>query len=146
MYFHDGNGTDTSQANKTFPSSWTQHFQTNSTHHYSFDYPRSYNTSDGGTEPKVTLAFRGDKASNLHIFNDWFVINQSGYDVCKDTIKYKSGIKKPATLGLLVASVLANLYVYEGTSSEELSYIQDILYLAPNDTLYTKDIVYKMYT
>ena len=146
MYFHDGNGTDTSQANKTFPSSWIQYFQTNTTHHYNFDYPRSYNTSDGGTEPKVTLAFRGDKASNLHIFNDWFVINQSGYDVCKDTIKYKSGIKKPATLGLLVASVLANLYVYEGTSSEELSYIQDILYLAPNDTLYTKDIIYKMYT
>lgn len=147
MYFHDGNGTDTSQANKTFPSSWTQWFRFDKgTHHYNFDYPVAYNTHWNDSEPMVTLAYRGDKASNLHILNDWFIINKSGYDECCDTIKYKSGVKKPATLGLLVASVLANLYVYEGTSSESLPYIRDIVYLSPHDVLYTKDIVYKIHT
>lgn len=53
----------------------------------------------------------------------------------------------PRTLGIALTSVLVNLYVYSSQAAEasDIPYISDCVFLNPNQTLYTKDIVYKAY-
>lgn len=150
MYFNSRNGTDTSEASTPLPTSWRNKFNVRSGNqtrilYHGFDYGgRQYNYG-GGTIPVVTLAYRGDKAGNLHILNNWFPINslQNENGDCYETVMLKSDDKHPKYLGLMVASVLANIYVYEGQGTERLPYMRDIVHLTPNSTTYTKDIVYK---
>lgn len=123
------------------------------------DYLKNFDTTNGNTKynweciggnetyrkVRLTLLYFSDQQQNYRIFNNYFYVNANGKDIRQD-IAYKStATYRPATIGLAVASVLANIYVYAQGTSSDIPYISDCIYLNPNQTLYTKDIIYKAY-
>lgn len=150
MTFNDSNGHDMSQGTKVLPSTWRANFNCTVAYQYNFDHPRAHYIANSDTNQTILgLIYKGDEAGNAHILNNYFVCpvknGQEKSQYISDKILAASGKKLPATIGLAVASVLANVYIYSGVDTQDIKYVSDIIYLAPNDTLYTKDMVYKAY-
>ena len=92
--------------------------------------------------------YRHDKNKNWHIFNSYFPIiakNQSELTSITQDIHYSSSARYPKTLGLVISSILTSMYVYKDESAQNIKYISDIVFLENHSTIYTKDIVYKIY-
>jgi len=53
------------------------------------------------------------------------------------------GDNKPKYVGSFVASILANIYIYEEDIPGVVGYMSDMVYLAPNTTSYIKDMIFK---
>ena len=150
MSFNDSNGHDIHQANKTLPGTWRANFDCAEDYKYSFSRPNDHYIANSNTNQTILgLWYKGDEAGNVHILNNYFVCpvktGQEKSQYISDRILAAKNKTFPATIGLAVASVLANIYVYSGTDTQDIKYVSDIIYLAPNDTLYTKDMVYKAY-
>lgn len=151
MVFNDNNGHDTSQEEEKLPNAWRANFECVNDYKYNFDLPDYHYITHSKTNQTILgLMYKGDEAGNAHILNNYFVCpvdssEEENARYISDRIAATDNKKLPATIGLAVASVLANIYVYSGVDTQDIKYISDIIYLAPNDTLYTKDMVYKAF-
>lgn len=98
----------------------------------------------------VGFIYRHDSAGNSRIFNSYFPVEIDNEYKIGQKIKYTENASKisgrPEYLGQIVASILANLYIYTDEEVGSTNYISDIVFLNDNSTLYTKDIVYRVYT
>lgn len=130
---------------KTLPTTYTSIFDTTGgTVKYNF-----YGLEDNSqSKVRLTFIYYGDQQDNFRIFNDYFYVRANRKNIFQD-ICYNSSRsgKMPRTLGIALTSVLVNLYVYSSQAAEasDIPYISDCVFLNPNQTLYTKDIVYKAY-
>ena len=139
--FNRNDNKDTSQQRQKHQSSYTSIFKLRD-NSLSFDY--KHINDDVGSTPLLAIAYNGDAAGNLHIFNSWFPVKMNQYSRPTQTISYQNSAegKYPKCIGLVVASLLANIYVYSENIGEDISYIPDIIYLSDHGTTYTKDVIY----
>lgn len=98
------------------------------------------------------IMFRHDKDNNWHIFNTYFPVKSENMMPTQEIrynkagIYYKNGTGPyPKYVGLIVASILANIYVYSDEVSGTSKYVSDIVFLEDHSTIYTKDMVYRIY-
>ncbi len=98
------------------------------------------------------IMFRHDKDNNGHIFNTYFPVYSKDRMPTQKIryndkgIYYKNGTGPyPEYVGLIVASILANIYVYSDEVSGTSKYVSDIVFLEDHSTIYTKDMVYRIY-
>lgn len=94
----------------------------------------------------MSIIYKQDSASNFHIFNTWFPVKGDAGG-CSQEIFYTTSAKKlyPPYVGQILASILANIYVYKESQNNSINYISDMIYLSDNGTLYTKDMPFRMY-
>ena len=97
-----------------------------------------------GQDFLMGIMFRHDKDNNWHIFNTYFpVVSKNGKPT--QEIRYNNTGPYPKYVGLIVASILANIYTYSDEVSGVSKYISDIVFLEDHSTIYTKDIAYRIY-
>lgn len=109
-----------------------------------YDFEHKYIADNDSDTAMVTMAYYADSDGNPHIFNTWFPVKMNNNIVTQE-IQYKSGMgdDKPKYVGSFVASILANIYIYEEDIPGVVGYMSDMVYLAPNTTSYIKDMVFK---
>lgn len=155
-YFNKENTQD--KINDNLPQEWLNNF-------YDISGKLHRNQTDGGLlknngsgNPLKDFAFLGlmyksDKNGNWHIFNTYFPVLVNGgsnkYNISQ-SIKFPAldpskSAKYPMTIGLILSSILTSIYIYKDQNSKNIKYISDIVFLERHSTLYTKDIVYKLY-
>lgn len=162
-YWFDKTNTGSEEV-KSLPEVWKNTFISSddkfnvTTHRSDGNIFNPYNNAGligGGTEGKyafIGLMYRYDKNKNWHIFNSYFPIElppkkQEKLNLITQYIHYKTGttIKYPKTLGLIISSILTSMYIYKDESAQNIKYISDIVFLGNHSTIYTKDIIYKIY-
>lgn len=143
-YFFNKNNQGNTNTTDTFPTLYKTIFKAN-------DYKCWRDNTTGGhihgndQETLIGIMYRHDRKSNWHIFNTYFPVESSSNKITQK-IKYKSTTSPyPKYIGMILASILASLYVYGDTPSGNIKYISDIVYLNDHSTIYTKDIAYRVY-
>lgn len=110
-----------------------------------YSFWNKYVKGEGGT-PLMGLVYNGDSIGNIHFINNWFAVTAGNYDKPRQEINYKDDAENlhPKYIGLVIASVLANIYMYTDSVGNSISYVSDLVYLKNYSTLYTKDMVYEV--
>lgn len=160
-YWFDYTNTGSKDTKKYLPTIWTDTFSgiggfnvtTHRTNNNEYGYMGNAGLIGGGITPNLAflgLMYRYDKNKNWHIFNSYFPTSSpfqpsKKLDLITQNIYYRSSVKYPKTIGLIISSILTSMYVYKDESAQNIKYISDIVFLGDYSTTYTKDIVYKIY-
>ena len=140
--FNKDGKRSTNQINFQLPSDYRNTFNLlDNTYNFWNKYVKD---GEGGT-PLLGLVYNGDSVGNIHFINNWFAVTAPKYGQPRQEINYKEDAKNlhPKYIGIVVASVLANIYMYTDSVGNSISYISDIVYLKNYNTLYTKDVIYE---
>ena len=159
-YFNDKNEQNPVDDKIKFPLEWQKNFGDKQ-----YNYSLHRNQTEGGIlkDPNDTnftkeyaflgLMYKSDKNGNWHIFNTYFPTlidnRDSTYNISQRIKMYTDNgptqFAYPTTIGLILSSILTSIYIYKDENSKNIKYISDIVFLERHSTLYTKDIVYKLY-
>lgn len=159
-YFNKENTQDVIKDN--LPQEWLNNFYDISGKLHRDQIDGGLLKNNGSGDPRKDFAFlglmyKGDKNGNWHIFNTYFPVLVSGgsgiYNVSQSIMfkeynslkPFSEPLKYPMTIGLILSSILTSIYIYKDQNSKNIKYISDIVFLEKHSTLYTKDIVYKLY-
>lgn len=153
-YWFDKTNSGKKPENEYLPTIWTDTFSgrgnINVTTHRKGQNAGLIGGDTVGNKAFIGLMYRYDKNKNWHIFNSYFPIelpsqHQDKLNLITQNICYNSSAKYPKTLGLVISSILTSIYVYKDESTQNIKYISDIVFLGDHSTIYTKDIIYKIY-
>lgn len=150
-YWFDKTNTGSKPEGKYFPQEWENTFGRRSGFNISVHRTRDNGGLIGGNQYDKTgfigFMYRYDKNKNWHIFNTYIPLYRDQMTI-KDNIIYGNGNGNqyyPKSAGLIISSILTSMYVYKDESAQNIKYISDIVFLGDYSTIYTKDIVYKIY-
>lgn len=154
-YYICSNNTPYSDDTTKLPNTYTSVFNPSSKLRWRNSESGGHvHSSEGGNDSLLGVMFRFDKNNNHHLFNTYFPVegnahvNSGTADTGKisQIIKY-TGSKRPYPkyVGTVLASILANIYIYGDEPSGVIKYVQDIVFLEEHSTIYTKDLVYRAY-
>ena len=111
------------------------------------------NVNISGNTPMIGVAYYGDVNNNLHFFNTYFpVLPVSGnsYNGFTQKVSLNSTYfsKISNYIGDMIVSALGNIYVDKNQTEKNpnATKMTDIVYLAPNYTTFTKDMVFRVYS
>ena len=150
-YWFDKTNTGSKPEDKYFPQEWENTFGRRSGFNISVHRSHDNGGLIGGDQDDKTgfigFMYRYDKNKNWHIFNTYIPLYRDQMTI-KDSIIYGNGNGNqyyPKSAGLIISSILTSMYVYKDESAQNIKYISDIVFLGDHSTIYTKDIVYKIY-
>lgn len=150
-YWFDKTNTGSKPEDKYFPQEWENTFGRRSGFNISVHRSHDNGGLIGGDQDDKTgfigFMYRYDKNKNWHIFNTYIPLYRDQMTI-KDSIIYGNGNGDqyyPKSAGLIISSILTSMYVYKDESAQNIKYISDIVFLGDHSTIYTKDIVYKIY-
>ena len=150
-YWFDKTNTGSKPEGKYFPQEWENTFGRRSGFNISVHRSHDNGGLIGGNQDDNTgfigFMYRYDKNKNWHIFNTYIPLYRD-YMTIKDSIIYGNSNGNqyyPKSAGLIISSILTSMYVYKDESAQNIKYISDIVFLEDHSTIYTKDIVYKIY-
>ena len=150
-YWFDKTNTGSKPEGKYFPQEWENTFGRRSGFNISVHRSHDNGGLIGGNQYDKTgfigFMYRYDKNKNWHIFNTYIPLYRDQM-IIKDSIIYGNGNGNqyyPKSAGLIISSILTSMYVYKDESAQNIKYISDIVFLGDHSTIYTKDIVYKIY-
>lgn len=136
----NGNGHD-GYREKSLPTEFTSKYNQNVVTKYGFNN----RLNDTNNTLYSTLWYYDDDEGNVRLFNTWFFLKKSHISKkLYQDIAFKSDVAAnyPKTIGLALASLLANMLAYSGTDVNNTTYISDCIYLSDNTTSYSQDIIY----
>lgn len=150
-YWFDKTNTGSQPEGKYFPQEWQNTFGRRSGFNISVHRTHDNGGLIGGNQKDTTgfigFMYRYDKNKNWHIFNTYIPLSRDQMTI-EDNIIYGNGngnLYYPKSAGLIISSILTSMYVYKDESTHNIKYISDIIFLGDHSTIYTKDIVYKIY-
>ena len=103
--------------------------------------------------PMIGVAYYGDANNNLHFFNTYFPVlpvSNDSYNGFTQKVSLNSTYSSKISnyIGDMIVSALGNIYVDKNQTENDpnATKMSDIVYLAPNYTTFTKDMVYRVYS
>ena len=106
-----------------------------------------------GNTPMIGIAYYGDANNNLHFFNTYFPVlpvSNNSYNGFTQKISLNSTYSSKISnyIGDMIVSALGNIYVDKNQTENDpnATKMSDIVYLAPNYTTFTKDMVFRVYS